>query len=372
MALPKKMVFVAAARPNFMKIAPMIREASRYPDLLKPILVHTGQHYDPAMSQTFFDQLGIPSPDINLEIGSGTHAQQTGQVMIRFEQFLLEEHPDMVVVVGDVNSTLACSLAATKLHIKVAHVEAGLRSFDRKMPEEINRLATDAIADLLFTTSEEASLQLQKEGIPDARIQFVGNVMIDTLIHQKERAIQSAYYKTLGLTEKKYALLTLHRPSNVDDQEILSRIFEALDVISKDFTIIFPVHPRTRNRIQEFNLVGKVNSEGIEPNTINLVNPLGYNEMLNLTYHAGLVLTDSGGLQEETTVLGIPCVTLRENTERPITVEVGTNILAGNRKDGILNAYQQARSKLSQAKIPTFWDGKASERIIQRLIEVIC
>ena len=355
-----KVVLVAAARPNFMKIAPLIHSMRAHFPQMTPILVHTGQHYDPNMSQTFFDQLEIPKPDINLEIGKGTHAQQTGQTMIAFEQFLSEVCPDAVVVVGDVNATLACSLVAAKQGVLVAHVEAGLRSFDRTMPEEINRLATDAISDILYTPSPDASEQLRKEGVPEERIVFVGNIMIDTLFAQRERASALTVAQDLGLTAR-FGLVTLHRPSNVDHPETFTGIMEALSQISQELPLVFPVHPRTEKILNALDL---------DLSQIRRISPLGYLEMLNLTAQAQVVLTDSGGLQEETTALGVPCVTIRENTERPITITEGTNRLAGTSKIGVLTAYQAAQQP-KKGRIPQFWDGQTARRINQHLFDTL-
>ncbi len=364
----KKIVLVAAARPNFMKIAPIARELNKFPEKFQTIIVHTGQHYDKNMSDSFFEQLSIPKPDVNLEVGSGTHAEQTAGVMVNFEKFLLEEKPDLVIVVGDVNSTMACTITAKKLHTKVAHVEAGLRSFDRKMPEEINRLLTDVIADIVYTPSEDADMQLIKEGIEAEKIVLVGNVMIDTLVFQKEKAMATGFYKKLNLVAKRYALLTLHRPSNVDNKEIFLGIIEALQQIEKENTIIFPIHPRTRKMIEGFGFKSYFNFGAIQKNKINLIDPVGYNEMLNLTANSRLVLTDSGGLQEETTYLKIPCITIRENTERPITVIEGTSQLTGTSKTKILAAYENIKNGYTKnSRIPKYWDGKAAERIVSHI-----
>src|SRR5207249_3822799 len=320
-----KVLNVVGARPNFMKIAPIVDQMKLTPDLTG-VLVHTGQHYDEGMSDVFFRDLGIPVPDIHLGVGSGTHAEQTARIMVEFEKVCLGEKPDLVVVVGDVNSTMACSIVAAKLRIPVAHVEAGLRSFDRAMPEEINRLVTDALADLLFTTSRDADENLKREGADPAKIHFVGNVMIDTLLKHRQKAAALNIEKP-----KQYALVTLHRPSNVDDPNVLGPILEALDQISKTMPVLFPIHPRTRKRVEDF---------GLSMNGIRTMEPLGYLEFLNLESTAAVVLTDSGGLQEETTILGVPCLTLRRNTERPVTITHGTNIMVGPHKDRILDAFR--------------------------------
>jgi UDP-N-acetylglucosamine 2-epimerase (non-hydrolysing) len=369
-----KIILVVGARPNFMKIAPILEAIDlhngkgRRPRI-DPILLHTGQHYDHAMSQSFFEDLGIPRPDINLEVGSGGHAEQTGKVMMAFEPVLERERPALVLVVGDINSTLACTIAAKKLNIAVAHVEAGLRSGDMTMPEEINRKATDAIADYLFTTDRIADAHLLKEGVPNERIFFVGNVMIDTLIKHRERAKRSTVLETLGLMNGQglhpYAVVTLHRPSNVDDSETLNRICEALQEISFRLPVIFPCHPRTRARLDQFGLgeffVG-------EESRMRLISPLGYLDFLQLNSHASVILTDSGGIQEEATILGAPCLTLRGNTERPITVSQGSNRLVGNAKEAILEGFKWAMGRArGAAGGPEKWDGRAAERIVERL-----
>ena len=309
-----KILNVVGARPNFMKIAPLVEEMKKTPDL-QGILVHTGQHYDEGMSDVFFRDLGIPVPDVHLGVGSGTHAEQTARVMVEFEKVCIREKPHVVVVVGDVNSTMACTIVAAKLLIPVAHVEAGLRSFDRAMPEEVNRLVTDTLADILFTTSRDADENLKREGVSPQKIHFVGNVMIDTLLKHRQKAAELKVVKP-----EKYALVTLHRPSNVDDPQVLSTILQALEEISKSMPVIFPIHPRTAKRVEEF---------GLSMQGIRTMPPQGYLEFLNLMSTATIVLTDSGGLQEETTTLGIPCLTLRHNTERPVTITHGTNIMVG-------------------------------------------
>lgn len=356
-----KVVNVVGARPNFMKIAPIVAELERRKDRFEQVLVHTGQHYDEAMSDAFFSDLGIPRPDINLEVGSGSHAEQTSRVMMAFEPVVLERRPDWVLVVGDVNSTIAAALVATKLHVRVAHVEAGLRSRDRHMPEEINRLATDAIADLLLTPSRDADENLRNEGHPEERIVFVGNVMIDTLLAQRERARESSILERLDLEPGAYAALTLHRPSNVDSRETLAGILSALGRIAKRLPIVFPVHPRTRGRIEEFGLT--------VPEGLRLIDPLGYLDFLRLYGESRLVLTDSGGIQEETTALGIPCLTLRENTERPITVSEGTNRVVGADPERIVTtAGAILDGAISFAgRVPELWDGRAAARIADAL-----
>jgi UDP-N-acetylglucosamine 2-epimerase (non-hydrolysing) len=363
-----KLVSAVGARPNFMKIAPVIRaidkrNSASSGELIEYVLVHTGQHYDYEMSQVFFQDLKLPQPDLHLGVGSGSHGEQTGRVMIEFEKVLLKERPDLVIVVGDVNSTLAAALAAAKLHIPVAHVEAGLRSYDRSMPEEINRLLTDAVADYLFTHSPDADENLRKEGIPPQKIFLVGNVMIDSLLFHRDKASRRPVLSKLGLAKGDYALLTLHRPSNVDDKPSLIRIINALRQIAQRVPIAFPAHPRTRKSIDEFKL-GKL----LEGQPILLVEPLGYLDFLKLEMNAKLVMTDSGGVQEETTALGIPCLTLRDTTERPITVSQGTNTLVGNDSSRIVEeAFRILDGKGKKGSCPELWDGKAAERIVSVL-----
>ena len=365
-----KVISVVGARPNFMKVAPIVEAMKRRPGLFASHVVHTGQHYDDEMSEAFFQDLDLPKPYKYLGVGSASHAAQTAAVMSAFEPIVLEERPDWVLVVGDVNSTLACALVCAKLGIKVAHVEAGLRSRDRRMPEEINRLLTDQIADLLFTPSHEAKENLRAEGIPNERIRFIGNVMIACLFRHLELARTSTIREGLGLADRDYVVLTLHRPSNVDDRETLVGIIDALELISQKLPIIFPVHPRTRKTIARFELTERI--EGIRG--LRLILPLGYTDFLRLYSGARLVLTDSGGIQEETTVLGIPCLTLRENTERPITVEMGTNIVVGTGRAKIVGA---AFATLSQnpddspPKVPPLWDGRTAERIADILLESV-
>lgn len=359
-----KIIFVAGARPNFMKIAPLIAEAKKYKNI-QSLLVHTGQHYDKRMSAVFFKELKIPKPDINLEVGSGTHAQQTGKIIIKFDEVLKKKNPDLVVVVGDVNSTIACSLAAKKRGIKVAHVEAGLRSFDWTMPEEINRVLTDKISDFLFCTEKSAVKNLQAEGITATKIFFAGNVMIDTVLAQKKHAQKSQIDKTLGVSGKKYALVTLHRPSNVDDKNTLKKIIKILEKIAclpnrqaKKMPVVFPIHPRTQKNLKKWRIKTK---------NIKLIEPLGYLDFLKLISHAAVVLTDSGGIQEETTILNIPCLTLRENTERPITVSEGTNKIVGVNGQKIVkyvSAILKNKGKFARKSPPKFWDGRAAQRIM--------
>jgi UDP-N-acetylglucosamine 2-epimerase (non-hydrolysing) len=354
-----KVVHVVGARPNFMKIAPLVDTMSRR-DGFENYLVHTGQHYDEKMSKLFFDELGIPKPDIDLEVGSASHAVQTAEIMKRFEPVAQEQKPDVVVVVGDVNSTIACTLVSVKMGIKVAHVEAGLRSRDRAMPEEINRILTDQISDFLLTTEASAEDNLKAEGISGDSIFFVGNCMIDTLLRNRERALKRTILSESDLEPGQYGVVTLHRPSNVDSAGALRGVFEALVEIAGQLPLIFPVHPRTKKMFENFGLLELA---ATEPG-LRLVEPLGYLDFLCLMAQARLMLTDSGGIQEETTVLGVPCLTLRFNTERPITLTQGTNQLVGNEKEKILQAaHGVLGSPPPQGKVPDLWDGKASERI---------
>jgi UDP-N-acetylglucosamine 2-epimerase (non-hydrolysing) len=356
-----KLLLIGGARPNFVKIAPLYRSLSSI-DSITPVIVHTGQHYHSGLSKVFFEQLSIPEPHKNLEVGSGSQAWQTGQIMITFEEYVLETGPDMVVVVGDVNSTVACSLVAKKLLIPVAHVEAGLRSFDRSMPEEINRIVTDSVADLLFTTCEAANDNLLNEGIREERIHFVGNVMIDTLEVFRDRVEHSGILEELDLKGGSFCLLTLHRPSNVDNRETFSAILSAIEEIQQRLPVVYPVHPRSRKNLEELGLISKIESM---PN-LRLTDPIGYIDFLKLESEAQLVLTDSGGVQEETTVFNVPCLTLRENTERPITITEGTNILTGMSRDRIVEeALKILGGERKQGSVPALWDGQAAERIAQ-------
>jgi UDP-N-acetylglucosamine 2-epimerase (non-hydrolysing) len=351
-------ILVVGARPNFMKIAPIHAELARRG--IAQILLHTGQHYDENMSKVFFDDLGMPQPDIYLGIGSGSHAVQTAKVMVEFEKVCNEHKPSMVVVVGDVNSTVACSMVCAKEWITCAHVEAGLRSFDREMPEEINRLITDAIADILLTPSPDGDENLRKEGVAEERIKRVGNIMIDSLFNNLERSKSSTIHADLGVEKGTYGVLTLHRPSNVDEKDAFMRILTALELIGDRIPLVFPLHPRTRARAEEFGLTERLESI---PNIV-LTGPAGYLDFVALMAESKLVLTDSGGLQEETTALGIPCLTLRENTERPITVTEGTNTIVGNSTDVILEAANDILDNGGKAgRIPDLWDGQTAERI---------
>lgn len=362
-----KLAIVAGARPNFMKVAPIIRELQKYHDLIEWRLIHTGQHYDRDMSEVFFEELEIPAPDYHLDAGGGSHSEQTAKIMVRFEEVCLKEQPDLVLVVGDVNSTLACSIVAKKLNIDVAHVEAGLRSGDMRMPEEVNRLVTDAISDLFFVTEESAVANLMREGKAGDSIQFVGHVMVDNLYYQVEKlrsapSHEIAKFKSAEFKHEfeKYGVVTLHRPSNVDDDVILRSIIDAFNEIANDIPLIFPAHPRTRKRLMDLDLVCHRN--------LRITAPLSYMDFLNLWKDATVVITDSGGLQEETTALGVPCITVRDNTERPITVDIGTNQLVGNSKSKILGAVKSILLGATKTGgIPPLWDGKAAVRIVEVL-----
>lgn len=360
-----KILLVAGARPNFMKIAPLWREFRKYPETFQVLLIHTGQHYDAEMSDFFFRDLGLVAPDRFLGVGVGSHAEQTGKIMMAFEQVCVEEQPDLVVVVGDVNSTMACAITAKKLGIPVAHVESGLRSRDWTMPEEINRIVTDALSDYLFTPSRDADANLLREGVPHERIHFVGNIMIDALSAAKPKAEQSGQYLKMRLKKCGYGLVTLHRPSNVDKAEAFRQILDALSKLSVLVPIVFPIHPRTRKNLKVFGLdaeVGRIAS-------LSLLGPLGYWDFVNLEMHAAFVITDSGGVQEETTWFGVPCLTLRKETERPITISEGTNELIS------VDSLPEAAEKIlngcwKQGRIPELWDGKTAQRIVNTLMEV--
>lgn len=363
-----KIINVASARPNFMKVAPLLEEFKKY-DNIESQLLHTGQHYDYEMSKIFFDELGIPEPDHHLGVGSGTHAEQTAKVMVEFEKVLDREKPDWVIVVGDVNPTMACTIVANKKGIKVAHVEAGLRSYDRKMPEEINRVLTDSIADLLLTPSIDGNMNLIKEGIAEEKIRFVGNIMIDTLFNMREKSGRSTILSDLELKKKEYMLVTLHRPSNVDQKSTLQNFADVLEATSGKTSVVWPVHPRSRKRAEEFGLWESL--QGVD--NLHLLEPVGYLDNVCLMNNAGLVLTDSGGIQEETTALGVPCLTARENTERPITITEGTNTLVGTDPEVILehiNKYLQNGAAGEQKELPKplYWDGKTAERIAKAIL----
>jgi UDP-N-acetylglucosamine 2-epimerase (non-hydrolysing) len=408
-----KLMLVAGARPNFMKIASIVDAIRMHNHLgggprIRPVLVHTGQHYGEQMSQSFFRDLGMPRPDVDLEVGSAPHAQQTAEIMKRFEPVLLREVPDALLVVGDVNSTVACSLVASKIAYSgsgsrrirplIGHVEAGLRSFDRSMPEELNRILTDALSDLLFVTESSGVENLLRDGISRKKIHLVGNTMVDTLLKHRTKAMESRILSQLGLVQKAlcspqtvhrhegldprqqqryrdYAVVTLHRPSNVDQRSIFRGIIEALIRIARELPVFFPVHPRTAKQIREFGFdkyfapVGKAGQAGRRDSRIHTIEPLGYLDFLCLMSHARLMLTDSGGIQEETTVLGIPCVTLRHNTERPVTLRGGANILAGTEKAEIVKCALRQIRKEGKPRRPRYWDGKAGGRVIRILVD---
>ena len=356
----RKLICVGGARPNFMKLAALVKALAGHRGF-RPVLVHTGQHYDDQMSGQFFRDLGLPEPDHYLEAGSGSHAQQTAEIMRRFEPVVEQEKPDGIVVVGDVNSTMAAAIVGKKLQIAVIHVEAGLRSFDRSMPEEINRLLTDAISDLLLVTEESGRLNLLREGVSEERIRTVGNLMIDTLLeHLRRCESESNILTRLGVSGARFGVVTLHRPSNVDDKDQLAEILSALRVVAGDLPLYFPVHPRTGARLT---------TDAHDTTGIHLLEPLGYLDFLRLMSRSSLVLTDSGGIQEETTALGIPCLTLRNNTERPITVEAGTNLLAGTRRETILAAWQRMQKEPKAGRRPPYWDGKAAARSVEAITE---
>ncbi len=362
-----KIINVVGARPNFMKIGPLMAEFIKHSQI-EAILVHTGQHYDEKMSDLFFRQLEIPEPDINLEVGSASQTVQTAEIMKRFEPVVLEHKPDVILVVGDVNSTIACGLVAVKSGVKLAHVEAGLRSFDRSMPEEINRVLTDSISDLLFCTEQSGIDNLLREGIPQEKIFFVGNVMIDTLLKNKGKADDSNILNRLNLDNNDFAVVTLHRPSNVDNMIVFNQILDALEVIQNDMPVIFPIHPRTHRNLYSMSLGNRIDAM----TGLHLLDPLGYLDFLKLMSSAKIVLTDSGGIQEEATILKVPCLTLRENTERPITVEVGSNHIVGMETEKIIDAFTQVRNNgLRELQIPPLWDGRAAERIVEILLDKV-
>lgn len=363
-----KIINVCGARPNFMKIAPLVQAYQRYSSI-ESLIVHTGQHYDDNMSALFFDELEIPRPDINLEVGSGSHAQQTAGIMERFEPVVQREKPDAVLVVGDVNSTTACSLVAAKLLIPVLHVEAGLRSFDRTMPEEINRIVTDSLSDLLFVTEPSGVTNLEKEGIDPSKIHLVGNVMIDTLRRHLERAKESGIHERLEIEPGGYGLITLHRPATVDHRETLAGVFNAFEKIQQRMPLIFCMHPRTRKQARALGLLDRLEAL---PH-MQITPPLGYLEFLHLMSAAAVVMTDSGGMQEETTILGVPCLTLRDNTERPITLSHGTSRLVGTRPESIIDAFDQIGAGHRPPKEPPpLWDGQAARRIADCIHQHFC
>lgn len=349
-----RIVHVVGARPNLMKLAPVYRSIAKFPEI-EQLVVHTGQHYDFNMSDVFFQQFGTGAPDINLQVGSASHAKQTAEVMVRFENVVLEQRPDLVLAYGDVNSTVAAALVCAKLAVRVGHVEAGLRSFDRSMPEEINRLVTDQLADLLFTPSEDGDRNLDREGIPREKVHLVGNVMIDTLV----RMLPVCQTHLPADVPSRFALVTLHRPSNVDDLDWLKSLLQTLEQISSDLTILFPIHPRTRQRMKDIGLNGSTSR-------LRFMEPQPYLAFLALQRRAAVVITDSGGIQEETTYLQVPCLTVRENTERPITVEMGTNILVGRDAERIRKELEMILAgQTKRGRVPPLWDGHAAERIAE-------
>ncbi len=355
---------VVGARPNFIKVGALHAAFSQVPEIRSRIL-HTGQHYDAKMSDVFFRQLELPEPDVYLNIGSGSHAEQTARIMMAFEQEVLGERPDLVVVVGDVNSTLACALVCAKLCIPVAHVEAGLRSGDRTMPEEVNRLLTDAISDLLFVTEESGRRNLQREGVAEEKIFFTGNVMIDSLMRFKSKAAEAGTAERLGLPREEYVLMTMHRPANVDVPEHLALIAKLLQELAAQQPVVFPLHPRTRGNLKREGLLERLSAT----EALRLMEPVGYLEFLNLMMHAGVVVTDSGGVQEETTFLQVPCITLRDSTERPVTAEAGTNVLLPLDVEAVVRAVEEALAgRWKQGEVPPLWDGRAAERIAEILV----
>ena len=365
-SMKKKIISVVGARPNFMKVAPIHRAFQKYKDQAEHIIVHTGQHYDVNMSDAFFQDLDMPQPKHFLGVGSGSHAEQTANVMIKFEKVCIEEKPDMIIVVGDVNSTIACALTAVKLGILVSHVEAGLRSFDHTMPEEINRIATDSICNYCFVTEESALKNLKNENFSDDRVFFTGNTMIDSQFYALQKAKDSKVLEEYDLMPNEYVLSTIHRPSNVDEREQLSDILDVFEFLSEERKIVLPMHPRTRKNLEYFNLKNKADSI----NGLKIIDPVGYIKFLGLMLHADFILTDSGGIQEETTALSIPCITIRPTTERPSTVDIGTNILIQPQKDIMIAAIDDMlHAKKKTGNVPPLWDGKAAERITKIIIE---
>lgn len=362
----KKIISVVGARPNFIKIAPIHRSFQKYNSEINHLICHTGQHFDHKMSKVFFEELQMPKPHFYLGIGGGSHAEQTSRIMVEFEKVLLAENPDLVIVPGDVNSTIAASLVASKLHIPVAHVESGLRSFDRKMPEEINRVLTDHISDYLFVTEKSGLENLNNEGISKDKIYFTGNVMIDSLVNYMPIIDKSPILSELKIDSKNYVLATFHRPSNVDEKDNLKNLIEAVNEISTLRKIVFPIHPRTTNNLKKYGLWDKINENVV------VLEPIGYIDFLSLTKNAELVITDSGGIQEETTFLGVQCITVRDNTERPVTSQIGTNHMIGtDLQKVVLSAKSILSGNVKEGAIPELWDGKASERITKIIYDSI-
>lgn len=359
-----KIITVAGARPNFIKIAPLNRAFKKRADKFNHLICHTGQHFDKNMSKIFFDELEMPEPDFNLGVGGGTHADQTARIMIEFEKIMNQEKPDLILVPGDVNSTLACSVVASKMGIPIGHVEAGLRSFDRSMPEEINRIVTDVLSDLLFVSEESGLVNLKNEGVADEKVHFVGNIMIDSLVHFLPSIEQSNILTKHQLTPSEYTLLTFHRPSNVDDKASLTNLVGMLNRLAGQTRLVFPVHPRTRKNLEEYGLLNELDQD------ILLLDPMGYMDFLALTQSSRLVITDSGGIQEETTFLGVQCITVRDSTERPVTVTEGTNQLIGIDLNKVEEAAEEVLAgKIKKGKIPKLWDGKTAERIVRILLD---
>ncbi|MCG8305816.1 MAG: UDP-N-acetylglucosamine 2-epimerase (non-hydrolyzing) [Cytophagales bacterium] len=359
----KKILTVVGTRPNFVKIAPFHNALRKYSERVNHIVCHTGQHFDEKMSGVFLEELEMPKPDYNLGISGGSHAKQTAQIMMEFERVLHDEHPDLVVVPGDVNSTLACSLVAAKLGVKLAHIESGLRSFNREMPEEINRIVTDALADYLFVSEPSGIENLRKEGVPDDRIFYVGNIMIDSLTSFLDKIKNEQAHTSFGLKDRDYILVTFHRPSNVDNSGQLRKLVDFLSRLSRNENLIFPVHPRTRANIRNFGL-----GQFLDPK-IKRTEPLGYVSFLSLVRNSKLIITDSGGIQEECTFLGIPCITVREDTERPVTVSEGTNYLAGTDVDRLDEIIYEALANPKKGQIPKYWDGNTAERIVEIILK---
>jgi UDP-N-acetylglucosamine 2-epimerase (non-hydrolysing) len=361
MNTPLKTMLIVGARPNFMKSAPLMAELRKHSAEFAPILVHTGQHYDHNLSQLFFEQLGMVAPDIYLGIGSDTQAKQTARMMIELDTIFDQQRPDLVIVFGDVNSTMAAAIVASKLNIKIAHVESGLRSFDMTMPEEINRIVTDRLSEYLFITEKSAQINLEREGADKDKVFFVGNIMIDSLVTSLEKARQSQIVRELGMAPGSYALMTLHRPAGVDNEGLLAELLKSIEVVSRKIPVIFPCHPRTRKHLENINFAA-------DSTNMKILEPLGYLDFLSLQANAKLVLTDSGGVQEETTYLGIPCITIRENTERPITAEIGTNVIVGlNPKRVVEEADKILAGTIKKGKIPELWDGHTAGRIVDVL-----